>query len=189
MNYRKNLWTAEEAQATMIPMMKHVDISIGNEEDASDVLGIAAEGTEVEAGEINAEGYIAVAKEIVSQFPNVRNVAITLRESISASHNNWGGMLHDVASDAAHFAPLDADGNYVPYEIRSIVDRVGGGDSFGAGLIHALTGDEYNEPDMAIRFAVAASCLKHSIKGDFSFTTRDEIVALVGGAASGRVRR
>jgi 2-dehydro-3-deoxygluconokinase len=116
-------------------------------------------------------------------------VAITLRESISASHNNWGGMLFDVASECAHFAPLDADGAYRPYEIRDIVDRVGGGDSFAGGLICALNSEDYADPAMAIRFAAAASCLKHSIKGDFNYATRDEVAALVAGQASGRVRR
>jgi 2-dehydro-3-deoxygluconokinase len=196
LNFRKKLWrwkagyTAKElARACMSQILPHVDLVIGNEEDASDVLGIEAEGTSVEDGEINAQAYVSVARAIVAQFRNASRVAITLRESISASHNNWGGMLYDAASDEAWFAPLDEAGNYAPYEIRDIVDRVGGGDSFGAGLLHALNSADYGDPADAIRFAVAASCLKHSIKGDFNYTSREEVVALTKGQASGRVRR
>jgi len=196
LNFRKKLWKWREgvsakdlARESMSQLLPYIDLVIGNEEDASDVLGIEAEGTSVEEGQINAQAYEDVARAIVARFPNVSRVAITLRESISASHNNWGGMLFDTATDRAYFAPLGADGSYAPYEIRAIVDRVGGGDSFGAGLIYALNSDDYATPDQAIAFAVAASCLKHSIKGDFNFVTRDEVAALVGGSASGRVRR
>ena len=196
LNFRKKLWkwkagksNKELANESMTQVLPYVDVVIGNEEDAADVLGIHAEGTSVEAGQINAAAYEQVARSIVKQFPNVSHVAITLRESISASHNNWGGMLFDVAADKPFFAPVDGDGKYSPYEIRDIVDRVGGGDSFGAGLIYALNSKEYASPDMAIRFAVAASCLKHSIKGDFNYVTLSEVEALVGGQASGRVRR
>jgi len=196
LNFRKKLWnwrpgrsSKQLANECMSQILPSVDLVIGNEEDAADVLGITAEGTSVEEGRINARAYETVARAIVARFPNVSRVAITLRESISADHNNWGGMLFDVASDRAHFAPLDAGGEYRSYEIRDIVDRVGGGDSFGAGLIHALNSPDYGDPAMAIRFAVAASCLKHSIKDDFNYVTRDEVVALVAGQASGRVRR
>jgi 2-dehydro-3-deoxygluconokinase len=129
-----------------------------------------------------------VAKEIVKQFPNISKVAITLRESLSASHNNWGAMLYDVASDKAFFAPL-RDGVYEAYQIKNIVDRVGGGDSFGAGLIFALNTPELSAPDKAIAFAVAASCLCHSIVGDVNFTSRAEVEALMKGSGSGRVVR
>jgi len=125
----------------------------------------------------------------VEQFPNVSKVAITLRESLSASHNNWGAMLYDAKTDTPSFAPLDADGKYKSYEIKNIVDRVGGGDSFAGGLIFALTTPELSEPQKAIKYAVAASCLKHSIKGDFNFSTRAEVEALMGGSTSGRVVR
>jgi 2-dehydro-3-deoxygluconokinase len=196
LNFRKKLWrwktgsTAKDlARECMSQILPHVDLVIGNEEDASDVLGIEAEGTSVEDGQINAQAYESVARTIVSRFPNISQVAITLRESISASHNNWGGMLYEAASDQACFAPLDKEGNYAPYEIHAIVDRVGGGDSFGAGLIHALNSWEYGKPPDAIAFAVAASCLKHSIKGDFNYSSRDEVVSLTKGQASGRVRR
>jgi 2-dehydro-3-deoxygluconokinase len=122
------------------------------------------------------------------QFPNVSLVAITLRESYSASHNNWGAMLFDVASDTPHFAPI-RHGSYEPWQIRNIVDRVGGGDSFGAGLIFALNTPELADPPTAITYAVAASCLAHSIPGDINFTTRAEVEFLMKGAGSGRVVR
>jgi len=116
-------------------------------------------------------------------------VAITLRESYSADHNNWGAMLYERATDAACFAPLDAEGGYRPYEIRDIVDRVGGGDSFGAGLIHAFRSTRFNTPQDAIRFAVAASALKHTISGDFNLVSEAEVESLMMGSASGRVQR
>lgn len=196
LNFRKKLWRwrpgtepkalARECMATVLPF---VDLVVGNEEDASDVLGIEAAGTTVELGQINAAAYEQVARTIVARFPNVSRVAITLRESLSASHNNWGGMLFDVAEDRAFLAPVDESGQYRPYEIRSIVDRVGGGDSFSAGLVFALNSEEYGTPDMAVRFAVAASCLKHSVEGDFNYVSKQEVAALVAGQASGRVRR
>lgn len=196
LNFRKKLWNwrpgtkprdlAEETMRRLLPL---VDVVIANEEDAEKVLGIHAAGTDVESGMLNVEAYREVAERIVGQFPNVSKVAITLRESISATHNNWGGMLYDAATGLAHFAPLDADGVYTPYEIRDIVDRVGGGDSFGAGLIFALITDGLQEPGTAIRFAVAASCLKHSILGDFNYATRGEIEGLLAGQVSGRVNR
>ncbi|MHB9022723.1 MAG: PfkB family carbohydrate kinase [Armatimonadota bacterium] len=196
LNFRKKLWnwkpgtkSQQLAEETMRGVLPYIDLVIANEEDAEKVLGIKAEGTDVESGQLNVEAYQDVAAKIVSQFPNVKYVAITLRESISASHNNWGGMLYDAAGKQAHFAPLEASGDYTPYEIRDIVDRVGGGDSFGAGLIFALTSDSMNDPASAIRFAVAASCLKHSILGDFNYVTRAEVEALMGGSASGRVNR
>ena len=195
LNFRKNLWKWDDsvnpkelAQKTMRKLLPFIDVVIGNEGDAHDVLGIAAENTDVEGGRIDAFKYIDVAKEIVKQFPNVQKVAITLRESISASHNNWGAMLYDTNSNEAFFAPLD-NGEYSPYEIRDIVDRVGGGDSFGAGLIFALSTEELSAPGEAIRFAVAASCLKHSVDGDFNFNSRQEVERLMGGNASGRVIR
>ncbi len=196
LNFRKKLWRwrpgatpSQLAGECMAAILPHVDLVIGNEEDASDVLGIRAEGTAVERGQINAAAYQAVARAIVGRFPNVSRVGITLRESISADHNNWGGMLFDRGAGRAFFAPLGEGGEYRPYEIRDIVDRVGGGDAFAAGLLYALNSKEYADPAMAVRFAVAASCLKHSIRGDFNHTTRDEVAALLKGDASGRVMR
>lgn len=196
LNFRKKLWRwdssvepVELSRQTMSELVKFVDVVIANEEDADLSLGISDPHSDVEAGQINTDGYANVARQIVERFPNVKRVAITLRESISASHNNWGAMLYDAASDQAHFAPLDSDGNYSPYEIRDIVDRVGAGDSFGGGLIFALNTPELSAPETAIRYAVAASCLKHSVKGDFNYSTRSEIEALMGGSGSGRVQR
>jgi 2-dehydro-3-deoxygluconokinase len=196
LNFRKKLWTwrpgtppknlARECMAQLLP---HVDVIIANEEDAADVLDIHAEGTDVATGRINAAAYTQVAERIVARFPQLRCVTITLRESISANHNNWGAMLYDATTCKAHIAPLNGQGAYQPYEIRDIVDRVGAGDSFAAGLLWALSSNEHSVPDKAIAFAVAASCLKHSIQGDFNFVSREEVLALLAGNASGRVQR
>ena len=195
LNYRKKLWNwragtepqtlARECMAQVLP---YVDVVIGNEEDAADVLDIHAEGSDVAQGQIVAAGYETVARQIVERFTQVSQVAITLRESLSADHNNWGGMLFDVQQNQAFFAPLAADGQYTPYQIRDIVDRVGAGDSFAAGLLHALAANP-NAPGEAIRFAVAASCLKHSIHGDFNYVTEQEVRALAAGNVTGRVQR
>lgn len=196
LNYRKKLWNwhdsmqkNELSEYCMAQIVTFVDLIIANEEDAADVFGIKAAHVDLTKGHIDAVAYISVANQLIERFPNVSQVAITLRESISASHNNWGAMLFDKASGQAHFAPLNADGEYTPYEICDIVDRVGGGDSFGAGLIHALYSDDCGAPEKAIRFAVAASCLKHSIKGDFNYINSGEVLTLMNGDASGRVKR
>jgi 2-dehydro-3-deoxygluconokinase len=152
-------------------------------------LGIHAPESNVEAGELNLDGYAQVARHVVSQFPNVSRVAITLRESISASHNNWGALLYDRPNQTMHLAPTDSAGRYEPYEIRNIVDRVGAGDSFAGGLIFALNTPGLDEAATALQYAVAASCLKHSIKGDFNYATRSEIEGLMKGGGSGRVQR
>lgn len=195
LNFRKKLWNwdaslppRELARKTLRGILPYVDLVIANEEDAADVLGIHPENTDVEAGKLDIGKYPGVAAEIVRQFGKVSKVAITLRESFSASHNNWGAMLYDAAGSQAFFAPLKA-GSYRPYEIRNIVDRVGGGDSFAAGLIFALTTPELSDSKTAISFAVAASCLAHSIKGDVNYTSRREVEALMGGSGSGRVVR
>jgi 2-dehydro-3-deoxygluconokinase len=196
LNFRKKLWNWRKGTApkvlaneVMTQLLPYVDLVVANEEDAADVLDIHAAGTDVKSGQINAAAYTSVAEQIVSRFPNVSRVAITLRQSISADHNNWGGMLYDATSGKAHFAPLDAGGEYKPYEIRDIVDRVGAGDSFAAGLLFALASSDYQASQDAISFAVAASCLKHSILGDFNYVTREEVVALMAGNATGRVQR
>jgi 2-dehydro-3-deoxygluconokinase len=143
----------------------------------------------VDAGQLNVSAYHGVAAELVKRYPNVDKVAITLRESLSATHNNWGAMLYEASKDQAHVAPLNEEGQYTPYQIKNIVDRVGGGDSFAGGLIYALTCGDFPEGDRALSYAVAASCLKHSILGDFNLSTRTEVEALMGGNASGRVQR
>lgn len=196
LNFRKKLWNwkanskpIDLARETMQSLVPYVDLVIANEEDADLSLGIRAPESDVEAGELNVEGYRSVAKQIIEQYPNVKQVAITLRESLSASHNNWGAMLYDQRQQQAVFAPCDTAGNYASYQIRNIVDRVGAGDSFAGALIYALNTPELAAPETAIRYAVAASCLKHSIQGDFNYSTRSEIEALMSGGGSGRVQR
>jgi len=195
LNYRSRLWNwkpgvspSDLARETMRGVLPNVHVVIANEEDAAMVLGIRAKDTDVEAGKLAADRYPEVAREIVRRFPNVRQVAITLRESFSATHNNWGGMLYDASGDAPYFAPL-REGRYTPYEIRSIVDRVGGGDAFAGALIFALSTPDLAEPSRAVAFAAAASCLAHSIHGDFNHSSRKEVEALMGGLGSGRVVR
>ncbi len=177
LNYRKKLWTREQAGKTMTELMPYVDICIANEEDAKDVFGMEAEGTDVDSGKLNREGYISVAKQLATRF-GCKKVAFTLRTSISASDNDWAGMLYDASSNTAAFSP--------DYHMH-IVDRVGGGDSFGGGLIYSLLCG-YDD-QRAINFAVAASCLKHSIEHDFNQMRVEEVEALAKGNASGRVQR
>ena len=175
LNYRKKLWSPSEAQAAMSKLMPFVDLVIGNEEDAERVFGIKAEGADVAAGNVAVSGYERVARTLASRF-GVATVAITLRESRSADENGWSAMLmHEGVSQWSR-----------SYDIH-IVDRVGGGDSFAAGLIYGLLVGK--QAAQALEFAVAASCLKHSIAGDFNLVTVSEVESLVGGDASGRVQR
>lgn len=175
LNYRKKLWTKQEACETMAKLCEYVDVCIANEEDASDVFGIKADNTDVTKGEVNREGYKSVAKQLADKF-KFSKVAITLRESISANDNIWSAMLYD--GNEYYFSKK--------YNMH-IVDRVGGGDSFGAGLIYScLNGFDSQK---TIEFAVAASCLKHSIEGDFNMVSVSEVMNLAGGDASGRVQR
>ena len=177
LNFRKKLWSNKEANETMSKLCKYVDICIANEEDAKDVFGIEAKDTDINTGKLNKEGYVSVAEQLCQRF-NFKYVAITLRESISANDNNWSAMLYNAKEGKAYFSKK--------YAIH-IVDRVGGGDSFGAGLIYALR-NSYKDQD-AIEFAVAASCLKHSIEGDYNLVSLEEVKALANGDASGRVKR
>ena len=177
LNYRGKLWTREQARAAMTDLCQYVDVCISNEEDAKDVFGIEAEATDIYGGTLNHEGYKSVAKQLADKF-NFEKVAITLRESHSASDNGWSAMLYDAASGEYCFSKK--------YELR-IIDRVGGGDSFGGGLI-AATLNGYDSQGI-IEFAVAASCLKHSIEGDYNMVTMDEVAKLAGGDGSGRVQR
>jgi len=177
LNYRGKLWTREEAGRTMAKLVPYVDVLIANESDAADVFGIRAKGTDVEHGALDKAAYESVAEQLVARF-GCKFVAITLRTSISASDNKWSGLLYDGKGKKAHFAP--------EYNVR-IVDRVGGGDSFGGGLVYALANGY--KPQAAIDFAVAASCLKHSIENDFNLVSVSEVAALAAGNASGRVQR
>lgn len=196
LNFRKKLWDYDNAlnpkglcRKVMAGILPYVDIVIGNEEDADDVMGIKAGESDVTSGKLEISRYPDVAKQIVEKYPNVKLVAITLRESISASHNNWGAMLYDKKDNKAYFAPLK-DGLYSPYEIKNIVDRIGGGDSFSAGLVFALQEEDLKgDYQQVINFAVASSCLCHSIYGDFNYTTKAEVLSLAQGDSSGRVKR
>ena len=175
LNFRKKLWSQAQAGETMSRLMPYVDVCIANEEDAKDVFGIAAPDTDLNTGKISHDGYISVARQLTERF-SFKKVAITLRGSLSASINDWAGMLY--SGGQASFSPT--------YRIH-IVDRVGGGDSFGGGLIYALMSG-YDD-QKAINFAVAASCLKHTIEHDFNLVSVSEVENLAGGNASGRVQR
>ncbi len=175
LNYRNKLWSKEKAGKTMEKLCKYVDVCIANEEDANDVFGIKAENSDVTKGSIDKEGYKSVASKLTERF-GFSYVAITLRESISANDNRWAAMLYD--GNDYYFSKK--------YDVH-IVDRVGGGDSFGAGLIYSLM-NGYDTKE-TIEFAVAASCLKHSIEGDFNFVSVDEVKKLAMGDGSGRVQR
>ena len=175
LNFRKKLWSKQKAGEVMGKLCHYIDYCIANEEDAKDVFGIEAENTDIYGGKLNHEGYISVAKQLTERF-NFKGVAITLRESKSANDNDWSGMLY--TGGEAHFSKK--------YSMH-IVDRVGGGDSFGGGLIYSLVNGF--EPQQAIEFAVAASCLKHTIEGDYNMVSVSEVLNLAGGDASGRVQR
>ena len=175
LNYRKKLWSKEKAKEVMTKLAPYIDVCIANEEDASDVFGIRAENTDITGGKLSHEGYKSVAKKLVDAF-GFKKVAITLRGSISANDNNWAAMLYDGKE-------YYQSKNYLIH----IVDRVGGGDSFGAGLIYALSNNFENQD--AIEFAVAASCLKHTIEGDYNMVSVDEVLKLAKGDGSGRVQR
>ncbi len=175
LNYRGKLWTREQAREAMTKLCKYVDVCISNEEDAKDVFGIEAENTDIYGGKLDKEGYKSVAKQLMDTF-GFEKVAITLRSSISANDNDWAGMLYD-----------GTDYCFSKEYHLHIVDRVGGGDSFGGGLIYALLNGKTTQ--QAVEFAVAASALKHSIEGDYNRVTVSEVEKLAGGDASGRVQR
>ena len=177
LNYRGNLWSSTEAQKTMTKLMPYVDVCVANEEDAEKVLGIKAAGTDVENGKLDRNGYKDVALQICDKY-GCKYMAITLRQSYSASRNGWSGMLYDATKEETWFSKT--------YDIQ-IVDRVGGGDSFTAGLIYALSNGLGNE--YAINFAVAASCLKHTIEGDYNRSTVLDIEKLMSSGGNGRVQR
>lgn len=179
LNYRKKLWKwGKTPGEVMRELVQYADIAVGNEEDADKVFGIKAPDTDVVAGQVDAQKYQHVCRELSRQFPNLKIIAITLRGSISASHNTWSGVLWD--GDTFYTAPT--------YNITHIVDRVGGGDSFVGGLIYGLRTFDDNR-QKALDFAVGASCLKHSIFGDFNMVTVAEVEKLIAGDVSGRVSR
>lgn len=175
LNFRKKLWSEAKAGSVMSHLMKYVDVCIANESDAADVFGIQAEKSDINKGKLSREGYIDVARKISKQF-GVKTIAITLRKSISASVNDWGGMLY--TEGRAYFSP--------EYTIQ-IIDRVGGGDSFAGALVYALNSGY--EPQRAVDFAAAASCLKHTLEYDFNLVSLEDVNSLMQGNVSGRVQR
>ncbi len=177
LNYRGKLWTRDRAGQVMTQLCQYVDVCISNEEDAKDVFGIAAEATDICGGSLNHAGYKSVARQLAHRF-GFRLVAITLRESHSAFDNGWSAMLYNVAEDNYCFSRKYA---------LHIIDRVGGGDSFGGGLIYALLSGK--DTQAAVEFAVAASALKHSIEGDYNMVTVAEVEKLAAGDGSGRIQR
>ncbi|HOK45534.1 MAG TPA: sugar kinase [Bryobacteraceae bacterium] len=177
LNYRKNLWKwGKKAPEVMRELVKYVDVGIANEEDCQMALGIQAD-VDVHSGKLDTSVYQKLTEKVLSEYPNMQKIAITLRESKSASHNGWAACLND----RKNFYTSRR------YDITHIVDRVGGGDAFAGGLIHGLLNMESTEE--ALEFAVAASCLKHSIPGDFNRFSVDEVKALMKGGGSGRVQR
>ena len=177
LNFRKKLWSEGRAQEVMGPLMRDVDLVIANEEDLQSVLGVHVPGTDVTAGQLNLQGFREAAERVTRDF-GPQQVAITLRESVSASDNGWSAVFWDATKSTMHQSQR--------YNVR-LVDRIGGGDSFAAGLIYGLVMGR--PPEDALRFAVAASALKQTIPGDFSRVSLAEVEALVGGDASGRVKR
>ena len=175
LNFRKKLWTSEKAIAVMRPLMKYVDVCIGNEEDAQLCLGFKPDA-DVEGGKTDAEGYYGIFKGMMKEF-GFKYVVSTLRESFSATHNGWKALIYDGKEfyQSKH------------YDINPIIDRVGGGDSFSGGLIHGMLTDK--DQAKALEFAVAASALKHTIPGDFNVVSTSEVESLAGGNANGRVQR
>jgi 2-dehydro-3-deoxygluconokinase len=179
LNYRKNLWKwGKKAPEVMPELVSYCDVAVGNEEDAEKVFGIQAPEVDVNAGRVEADAYRFVCEKLVEKFPNLSTVAITLRGSISASHNTWSGVLWKAGSFYTG----------IKFDMTHLVDRVGGGDAFGAGLIYGLHtyGEDYQK---ALDFAIAAACLKHSIFGDFNMASVSEVKSLMAGEASGRVSR
>ncbi len=181
LNYRAKLWKyGVEPEAIMTELTSYCDIILGNEEDAEKHFGLKPEGLDItkQGHEVKAEAFLSVCQQMMKKFPRAKKVITTLRGSISASHNTWAGVLYD--GETMYQSPQ--------YQITDIVDRVGGGDSFMGGLIYGLL--SYPEDDQnALNFAVAASCLKHTIKGDANLVTVEEVQKLMGGDASGRVAR
>jgi 2-dehydro-3-deoxygluconokinase len=177
LNFRRTLWSEADAQRVVAPLMRHVDLLIANEEDLQTVLGVPVERTDVTKGQLDLEAYRAAA-ERASEAHGIEQVAITLRESLSASENGWSALLYDRATREQHLSSR--------YVVR-LVDRIGGGDAFAAGLIFALL--DGRPPQAALEFAVAASALKQTISGDFNRVSVDEVDRLASGDQSGRVRR
>lgn len=178
LNYRKNLWKyGKKASDVMPQLVEYCDVVLGNEEDAEKVFGVYADNTDVASGKVEAQAYQSVCRKLMERFPQAKKVIITLRGSINADHNTWSGVLYN--GKTLFEAPT--------YDITHIVDRVGGGDSFMGGLIYGML--QYNDDQKSLNFATAASCLKHTIQGDYNLVTVAEVESLMAGNASGRVNR
>lgn len=177
LNFRKNLWKWGKAAHEVMPqVLEHADLCIANEEDCQKCLNIKSHA-DIESGKLDQDAYRELCEAVLQQYPKLQRIAITLRESKSASHNGWSACMHNRKTFAISRH----------YEVTHIVDRVGGGDSFAGGLIYGL--QNFASDEEALEFAVAASCLKHSIPGDFNRFTTEEVLALVKGSGSGRVQR
>jgi 2-dehydro-3-deoxygluconokinase len=178
LNYRKKLWQyGKSAQEVMTELVKYVDVIIANEEDCQKTLGVEVEGIEVESGELNLDHYKKLTDRMLELYPTASCISVTMRESHSADHNDWSAVVNDRST--FHHSKK--------YQIKNIIDRVGGGDSFSGGFICGLL--SYGDVRDALEFAVAASCLKHSVPGDFNLVSRREVEGLMGGDGSGRVQR
>jgi 2-dehydro-3-deoxygluconokinase len=179
LNYRSKLWKwGKTAREVMSELVRYVDVVIGNDFNADKFFGIKAHNVDIATGEVDAEKYLFVAKRLKEEFPNLKKVAITLRGSISASHNTWSGVLYD--GETFYKAPV--------YQITHIVERTGGGDAFTGGLIYGLL-TFGNDLQKVLNFAVAASCLKHTIPGVYNITTIEEVERLMEGVVSGIIQR
>ncbi|MFZ9853974.1 MAG: PfkB family carbohydrate kinase [Limisphaerales bacterium] len=196
LNYRSKLWRWDPTQSPeglaareMDRVLPHITHLIAGREDAAVMLGIRPRVSSASGDAPSREVTLDVITQLVERFPRLQAIAMTQRQGVSAHHHFWGGCLYTVATREDHWAPRDADGRYSPYEIDQIVDRIGGGDAFSAGLIFAWHTPELADPGTAIRFATAASCLAHSIEGDANWVTRHEVESLMAGSTGGRVRR
>ena len=196
LNFRSKLWDWEEgtgrhelAARCMAEIVPFADIIFSSEGTTMDVFGIKAPGSSSGIGRQDTEVCLRSAQLLAERFPKAKLIAYTLRESISADHNNFGGMLYDTAARKAFFAPRDADGKCELYPMRDIVDRIGGGDAFDGALLYALTTPELADFQTAINFAAAAGAMSHAILGDYNCVTRSEVLQLMNGSASGRVKR
>lgn len=196
LNFRGKLWrwdpalsprdlATREMQA-LLPWVTHL---VGGREDAAEMLGIRPTTPPRTDDAPDPEAVLDVARQIHARSPQLEWIAMTQRETVSALHHRWGGFLYDTRAGRAHWAPVSGDGPYTPYSITHIVDRVGGGDAFSAGLLQCWTSEGFADPAHAVAFATAASCLAHSIEGDANLVTRAEVEALIAGSGSGRLRR
>ncbi len=196
LNYRSKLWRWDSslspqdlAARQMNRVLPHVTHLVAGREDASSMLGIRPRGASTSGDAPEREATLDIMTQLADRFPRLQAIAMTQRQGVSAHHHLWGGCLFTVATREDRWAPMGTEGGYAPYEITQIVDRIGGGDAFSAGLIFAWNTPELSSPEQAVRFATAASCLAHSVEGDANGATREEIESLMAGSSGSRVRR